>query len=112
MGIFGWDYPPGAANDPNAPWNQIEGPCDICAQDVDSCICPECPFCGGYGDPACYLDHGLRRSEEQKFLKEIAERQWAEAARLENLHWDRMGHAMTIMCDHDTGETCQYCKGD
>lgn len=22
MGIFGWSYPPGAAGDPNAPWNQ------------------------------------------------------------------------------------------
>jgi len=22
VGIFGWDYPPGAANDPNAPYNQ------------------------------------------------------------------------------------------
>ncbi len=24
--IFGWSYPPGAANDPNAPWNQEEVP--------------------------------------------------------------------------------------
>lgn len=24
MGKFGWSYPPGAANDPNAPWNQEE----------------------------------------------------------------------------------------
>jgi len=23
--IFGWSYPPGAANDPNAPYNQDEG---------------------------------------------------------------------------------------
>lgn len=22
--MFGWDYPPGAENDPNAPWNQRE----------------------------------------------------------------------------------------
>ena len=25
MGIFGWSYPPGAANDPMAPWNQADG---------------------------------------------------------------------------------------
>jgi hypothetical protein len=24
MSKFGWSYPPGAANDPNAPWNQDE----------------------------------------------------------------------------------------
>jgi hypothetical protein len=26
--MFGWHYPPGAENDPNAPWNQPEGPED------------------------------------------------------------------------------------
>jgi len=31
--IFGWSYPAGAANDPNAPWNQ---------EDWDSDICPQC----------------------------------------------------------------------
>jgi len=31
--VFGWDYPPGAANDPNAPWNQEDPP-------------EECPMCG------------------------------------------------------------------
>ena len=25
--VFGWDYPPGAENDPNAPWNQQEHDC-------------------------------------------------------------------------------------
>lgn len=30
MGIFGWSYPPGAANDPNAPWNQTgDDPIDL-----------------------------------------------------------------------------------
>ena len=24
MGIFGWSYPPGAANDPYAPYNQTD----------------------------------------------------------------------------------------
>lgn len=26
MNVFGWDYPPGADNDPNAPWND-DGRC-------------------------------------------------------------------------------------
>lgn len=30
MGIFGWSYPPGAANDPNAPYNQTDVPLDLC----------------------------------------------------------------------------------
>lgn len=39
---FGWHYPPGAANDPSAPWNQPEP--------------PECPECGSLvADPE---DHG------------------------------------------------------
>lgn len=24
--LFGWDYPPGAENDPRAPWNQKDEP--------------------------------------------------------------------------------------
>jgi len=51
---FGWWYPPGAANDPNAPYNQTDPPCGVCGQREDDCICPECPTCGGVGDPACY----------------------------------------------------------
>jgi len=26
--IFGWSYPPGAENDPNAPYNQPDNPCE------------------------------------------------------------------------------------
>ena len=76
--IFGWDYPPGAANDPRAPWNQEDGPCAVCGNDVDDCICPECPECGSHGDPDCYEKHGLTRSDAQ--IKSLAEReeQWAE----------------------------------
>ena len=29
MSIFGWSYPPGAANDPYAPYNQTEEPIDL-----------------------------------------------------------------------------------
>ena len=33
MGNFGWDYPAGAANDPNAPYNQPDEPedCTVCS---------------------------------------------------------------------------------
>lgn len=55
MSKFGWSYPPGAANDPNAPYNQNDdGPCEVCGQSYDDCICPECTTCGQIGDPACY----------------------------------------------------------
>ena len=55
MGIFGWNYPPGAENDPNAPWNQDSAPlyiCRICKKEIgedegvietdDSFICDDC----------------------------------------------------------------------
>ncbi len=29
MGLFGWSYPPGAANDPSAPYNQDDEPIDL-----------------------------------------------------------------------------------
>lgn len=64
-GMFGWSYPPGAENDPNAPWNQEEPPCEVCGKDVDDCICPECKTCGEVGALRCYKDHGMRRSAEQ-----------------------------------------------
>lgn len=54
MGKFGWWYPPGAANDPNAPYNQEDPPCEVCGNEINECFCPECPTCGCYGDPACY----------------------------------------------------------
>ena len=34
MGIFGWSYPPGAAGDPTAPYNQ-EYYCEVCGQHED-----------------------------------------------------------------------------
>jgi len=32
MSVFGWSYPPGAANDPNAPWNRVEWEEDYCPE--------------------------------------------------------------------------------
>lgn len=80
--IFGWSYPPGVTGrepEITGDW----GPCEVCCQDIDDCVCPECPICGRQGDPACYVDHGLRRTEDQKFLKEITERSWEEDARIQ-----------------------------
>lgn len=52
-----------------------EGLCEVCGQDLDNCVCPECPVCGSAGDPGCYCGHGLIRTEEQKFLREVCDRQ-------------------------------------
>jgi hypothetical protein len=88
MGIFGWSYPAGAANDPNAPWNQVEGPCDVCGKPCDYCICPECGVCGEQGNPLCYDDHGdphhgLTRSAEQKASRRALEREEEEIEKCE-----------------------------
>lgn len=58
--LFGWSYPPGAALDPNAPYNQ-NGPyiCEVCLCDAEvDCRCPECPVCGDFGNPRCYEPGG------------------------------------------------------
>lgn len=79
MGIFGWSYPPGCNS---VPGDEPDPPCEVCGGDVDlepgdgGCICPECPVCGAYGYPHCYISHGLRRTEEQKFSLECNLRKW------------------------------------
>lgn len=88
--IFGWSYPPGCSGPPD----EYEGPCEVCGQHVDDCICPECEVCATYGDPDCYIKHGLRRTEEQKFLKEISDRAQREAYRMETLY-DRLERRKT-----------------
>lgn len=58
--------------------------CSICGNDVDHCICPECPVCGTIGDPLCYEKHGMIRSQAQ--IDELAriEKWWEEKNRLES----------------------------
>ena len=41
MSKFGWDLPPGAANDPNAPWNQDDAHDSRCPWNEDW-QCDEC----------------------------------------------------------------------
>ena len=117
MGIFGWSYPPGAANDPSAPWNQEEPPCKVCGLHVDDCICPECDACFAVGDPRCYSDyerepklpefdergpmvprlgHGMHRTEQQleslaafRAQQEQETKQRSEEAQAEYEYWQQ-----------------------
>ena len=86
MSIFGWSLPPGVTTLPG------EEPCicEICCQDVDAdeCICPECPECGSQGDPKCYEEHGLVRTEEQIRLHDETTALWEEENRAENEYWE------------------------
>ena len=91
MGIFGWDYPPGCNS---VPGDEPEEPCEVCGGFVDAstfeCICPECPECGDYGNPDCYVYHSLRRTEEQKFQKEIMDREIEAEIEAGNAYWDAL----------------------
>lgn len=87
--IFGWSLPPGVTmNDIDPP----SGSCEVCGGDIDrdDCICPECPVCSDFGNPRCYIEHGLRRTEEQKFLKEVSDRAWEDYCRADNEYWEQM----------------------
>jgi len=53
-----------------------EYPCEICGEHPDNCICPECHICGEIGYKRCYVNHGMTRTEEQKFSLECANRKW------------------------------------
>jgi hypothetical protein len=43
--------------------------CNICFKNSDDCICPECPKCGEFGDPACYAVRGKRNRGKRHGLK-------------------------------------------
>lgn len=58
MGIFGWSYPPGCSGPPDD-----DGPCEVCGKHIDDCICPECATCGDVGNPHCYKDHGMVKTQ-------------------------------------------------
>jgi hypothetical protein len=59
--MSGFNLPPGCSVR-DIPGNDYDPPCDVCGQD---CICPECPICGTAGDPGCYEQHGMTRTQEQ-----------------------------------------------
>jgi hypothetical protein len=84
MGLFGWNLPPGVTY---LPGEQPEGPCEVCGQFNDKCLCPECPVCGEFGNPACYVDHGLNVTREQEAAKEAAEKAQADLVAAEEEFW-------------------------
>ena len=77
--IFGWSYPPGCSGPPDDDWD-----CEVCGEPTDNCICPECPVCEDIGNPDCYVNHGLKRTEVQKFLLECSLRRLVIAIFKEN----------------------------
>jgi hypothetical protein len=83
MGLFGWSLPPGCGT---LPGEEPDPPCALCGEDVDHCICPECPQCGCIGDPKCYGSHGLVMTHAQRFLLAWNEAIWENEAR----SYDRM----------------------
>jgi hypothetical protein len=85
MGIFGWSYPPGCNGPPEDGEHEY---CMICGDHYDSCICPECKICNSYGDPYCYINHGMRRTEEQKFSLECNNRYW-DLEYFKEVHYQR-----------------------
>jgi len=109
VGIFGWSYPPGCSGPPDEDF-----PCEVCGLFPDDCICPECPICGEYGQPSCYLEHGLRRTEQQKFLKEIFDREMEKYIQAENAMWDdymddeerQAGEKLAAIFDDEKGGQC------
>lgn len=72
MGIFGWDYPPGAEHDPNAPWNQSDPEtieCDVCEGTGENEDGFECENCDGEGDIVVDPPDEYDRSDEAYEVK-------------------------------------------
>jgi hypothetical protein len=83
--LFGWSYPPGCSGPPD---DDII--CEICLKNVDKgeCVCPECPVCGEYGDPECYLKGHMEVNDEQIKMNKEETAKLIEEARQENLMWE------------------------
>ena len=39
--------------------------CEVCGNECDDCICPECPECGQEGNRRCYVEHGMKLTARQ-----------------------------------------------
>jgi hypothetical protein len=79
MGLFGWDLPPGASMNDIDP---LEGPCEVCGTDPANCNCPECPTCGEWGNPDCYVNHGLTRTQAQIDSRAAYDKRCADDAKV------------------------------
>ena len=86
MGLFGWSLPPGCHS---LPGDGPTGPCPVCGQTVDDCLCLECPTCGSQGDVRCYREHGLIRTPEQIAAKAEADASAVAEAAAESEYLDR-----------------------
>lgn len=75
MGKFGWSYPPGCSG---TPFDE-DYPCEVCGREVGQCVCPECPVCGEQGNPDCYEQHGMIRTDAQVESLRAAEAEWERA---------------------------------
>src|SRR5262249_15122544 len=95
---LGFSLPPGAAQDPNAPWNQEEAPCAVCCQDVESCVCHECPVCSEQGNPRCYATSEVGKNGHGLVLspKQIASRQQVRVAILKERLEEQLMVAMAL----------------
>lgn len=62
--MTGWNLPPGC-NVSDLPGNGPEPPCEVCGKELEDCICPSCPQCHSVGEPKCYEQHGMVRTQEQ-----------------------------------------------
>ena len=61
MSKFGYSYPPGAENDPLAPYNEVDEMCVVCGNDLAYCQCTKCPKCGEIGNPKCNINRPSKR---------------------------------------------------
>ena len=60
----GFNMPPGCF--PKDIPGYYDRPCDVCGNMPDDCICPECRWGHGPGDPHCYTDRcGMVKSANQ-----------------------------------------------
>lgn len=53
------NLPPGVTSSDIAAMSE-EGPCEVCGQAVEHCLCEPCPVCNTLGDPDCYESLGMR----------------------------------------------------
>lgn len=79
MGKFGWSYPPGAASDPNAPYNQTDYVIEDAIAEHDL-VCPACQ------EPALWF----RELEQAGFPNELLDDEvTAEGWRCDNCEWEQ-----------------------
>lgn len=64
--IFGWSLPPGCGTLPGE-----DDYCEVCEREAGDCICPECPVCGVAGDPDCYVNGHMAKTDRSEDIREL-----------------------------------------